>query len=103
MFCQGDYSLRIEALPDEQVQDEVLGVLRSMFPNVTIPDPVAFHFPRWASNPLYRGSYSNWPASFYAQHYDNLRARVGDRLWFAGEATSFKYYVRPALTPPSSA
>ncbi|RPD60845.1 amine oxidase [Lentinus tigrinus ALCF2SS1-6] len=88
----GDYSLRIEALSDQQVQDEVMGVLRSMLPNVTVPDPVAFHFPRWASDPLYRGSYSNWPSSFFSQHHENLRATVDKRLWFAGEATSQKYF-----------
>ncbi|RDX44967.1 amine oxidase [Lentinus brumalis] len=88
----GDYSLRIEALSDETVQDEVMGVLRSMLPNVTVPDPVAFHFPRWASDPLYRGSYSNWPSSFFSQHHENLRATVDHRLWFAGEATSQKYF-----------
>ncbi|KIM77435.1 hypothetical protein PILCRDRAFT_76792 [Piloderma croceum F 1598] len=88
----GDYSERIEALPDSQVQSEVMGVLRSMFPNVTVPDPEAFYFPRWFTNPLYRGSYSNWPASFYSDHHENLRATVDQRLWFAGEATSMKWF-----------
>ena len=100
---QGDYSLRIEALPDHQVQDEVMSVLRTMFPNITIPDPVAFHFPRWASNPLYRGSYSNWPPSFFSEHHENLRATVEKRLWFAGEATSQKYFgAWGAAVAPSS-
>ena len=94
---QGDYSLRIESLPDAQVQSEVLGVLRSMFPNATVPDPVAFRFPRWASDPLFRGSYSNWPPSFFSGHHQNLRATVGRRLWFAGEATSQKYFGERAL------
>ncbi|KAH7921135.1 amine oxidase [Leucogyrophana mollusca] len=88
----GDFSVRIEALPDEQVQDEVMEVLRAMFPNVTIPEPLDFYFPRWNSNPLFRGSYSNWPASFVGGHWENLRATVADRLWFAGEATSLKYF-----------
>ncbi|KAI8972602.1 amine oxidase [Trametes punicea] len=88
----GDYSQRIEALSDAQVQEEVLGVLGTMFPNTTIPEPLAFHFPRWHSDPLFRGSYSNWPASFFSEHHQNLRATVGDRLWFAGEATSQKYF-----------
>ena len=82
--------MRIEALPDSQVQQEVMGVFRSMFPNVTVPDPTEFFFPRWHNNPLFRGSYSNWPPSFSSQHHDNLRANVG-RLYFAGEATSRKY------------
>ncbi|KAJ7912145.1 amine oxidase [Mycena leptocephala] len=88
----GDYSERIEALSDTQVQGEMLDVLRTMFPNITIPEPTAFFFPRWFSDPLYRGSYSNWPASFVSQHHTNLRANLGQRLWFSGEAMSQKYF-----------
>jgi polyamine oxidase len=62
-----------------------------MYPNVTIPEPTAFLFPRWHTDPLYRGSYSNWPPSFVTQHHTNLRASLG-RLWFAGEALSEKYF-----------
>jgi polyamine oxidase len=93
-YCisQGDFSERIEALPDSQVEREVVGVLRSMYPNVRIPDPEAFYYQRWFSDPLYRGSYSNWPASFFSEHHDNLRATVDQRLWFAGEATSMKWF-----------
>ncbi|KAF8210927.1 hypothetical protein K438DRAFT_1569398 [Mycena galopus ATCC 62051] len=88
----GDYSEGIEALSDAQVQAELLDVLHTMFPNITIPAPTAFFFPRWFSDPLYRGSYSNWPASFVSQHHTNLRANVGKRLWFSGEAMSQKYF-----------
>jgi|SRR5712671_6373532 len=90
-MIQGDFSERIESLSNNKVKSEVLGVLRVMFPNVTIPEPTAFLFPRWFSDPLYRGSYSNWPASFVTQHHTNLRAPLG-RLWFAGEALSEKYF-----------
>ncbi|KAF9814640.1 hypothetical protein IEO21_05003 [Rhodonia placenta] len=88
----GEYSVRIEALSDEEVQAEVLEVLRAMYPGTTIPEPTAFYFPRWHSNPLFRGSYSNWPPSFFSGHHENLRATVEQRLWFAGEATSIKYF-----------
>ncbi|KAF8175157.1 amine oxidase [Pholiota molesta] len=87
----GDYSIRVEALSDQQIQEEVMGVVRSMFPNVTVPEPTEFFIPRWHTNPLFRGSYSNWPPAFASQHLDNLRANV-DRLFFAGEATSRKYF-----------
>lgn len=63
-----------------------------MYPNVTIPEPEAFHMARWDTNTIYRGSYSNWPPSFVNGHAQNLRANVGKRLWFAGEATSLKYF-----------
>ncbi|KAI0059137.1 amine oxidase [Artomyces pyxidatus] len=88
----GDFAKRIESLTDDIVKAEVLAVMRSMYPNVTIPEPDAFYFPRWNNDPLYRGSYSNWPASLVSGHHRNLRASVGDRLWFGGEATSLKYY-----------
>ena len=89
---QGDQSVRIEALSDAEVQAEVMEVIRAMFPNVTIPEPTAFYFPRWHNDPLFRGSYSNWPSSFFSGHHQNLRATVDQRLWFAGEATSQKYF-----------
>ncbi|KAJ7584863.1 amine oxidase [Mycena floridula] len=87
----GDYSVRIEAMSDSQVQAEVMDTLKHMFPHVAIPVPIDFYFPRWHSDPLFRGSYSNWPASFVPQHQENLRANV-ERLFFAGEATSLRYY-----------
>ncbi|KAH0582379.1 hypothetical protein H2248_010324 [Termitomyces sp. 'cryptogamus'] len=87
----GDYSERIEALSDTEVEEEIMGVLRTMYPNITIPEPLDFKFPRWFNDPLYRGSYSNWPPSFVRQHHDNLRPNVG-RLYFAGEGTSQDYY-----------
>ncbi|KAH9054744.1 amine oxidase [Lactarius vividus] len=87
----GDFSKRIEVMTDAQVQSEVMGVLQTMFPNVAIPKPTAFLFQRWFSDPLYRGSYSTWPASFIPQHLINLGAPLGN-LWFAGEATSERYF-----------
>ena len=81
-------------MSDELVKAEVLEVLRSMYPNTTIPEPDAFYFPRWLNDPFYRGSYSNWPSSFQRGHHTNLRATVEQRLWFGGEATSFKYFGR---------
>ncbi|KAF8131276.1 amine oxidase [Mycena galopus ATCC 62051] len=88
----GDYSERIEAMSDAEVQVEVLEVLQTMFPNTTIPTPTAFFFPRWFSDPLYRGSFSNWPSGFVSPHHTNIRANIGKRLWFSGEGTSQKYF-----------
>ena len=79
-------------MTDAAVQAEILSVLRSMFPNATIPEPLDFYFQRWHSDPLFRGSYSNWPANFLSEHQGNLRADVDKRLWFAGEATSKKWF-----------
>ncbi|KAI0742275.1 amine oxidase [Daedaleopsis nitida] len=88
----GDFSRRIESMSDAAVQAEMLSVLRSMFPNASVPEPHDFYFQRWYSDPLFRGSYSNWPANFLSEHQGNLRANVDERLWFAGEATSKKWF-----------
>ncbi|KAI1795246.1 amine oxidase [Ganoderma leucocontextum] len=88
----GAFSHRIESMPDAAVQAEILTILRSMFPNATVPEPLDFYFHRWHNDPLFRGSYSNWPANCLSEHQGNLRANVNDRLWFAGEATSKKWF-----------
>ena len=81
------------SLPTSTILSELLSVLHTMYPSLpSIPAPTAFHFKDWDSDPLFRGSYSNWPPSFFSEHHENLRATVSRRLWFAGEATSQKYF-----------
>jgi len=70
----------------------MLAVLKNMYPDVDIPEPLEIVFKRWHSDPLFRGTYSNWGVGYAPAVFDDLRAPVGTRLWFAGEATSFKYY-----------
>lgn len=80
-----------EAQSDSQTQTQVMAVLRNMFPNITVPEPTAFMYPRWTEVPWAKGSYSNWPPATTLEMHQNLRANVG-RLWFAGEATSAEYF-----------
>ena len=63
-----------------------------MYPDIDVPEPVAFFMPHWHSNPLYRGSYSNWGPSYVPGQSENLKATLDGRLWFAGEATTVKYF-----------
>ncbi|KAL3455372.1 hypothetical protein BJX64DRAFT_71715 [Aspergillus heterothallicus] len=85
------HAFRVELQPEAQTMAEIMAVLRQMFPDRTIRDPVAFTYPRWTSEPWALGSYSNWPAGTTLEMHQNLRANVG-RLWFAGEATSAQYF-----------
>lgn len=86
----------MESLTDSQVKSEVMTVLRTkMYPHLSpseIPDPIDFYFERWWSNPFFRGSYSNWPASFFEEHHMDLIKTVGGRVAFAGEHTSAKHF-----------
>ncbi|OCL00547.1 amine oxidase [Cenococcum geophilum 1.58] len=84
-------SYRIEAQSDEKTKAEVMAVLREMFPNIDVPEPIAFMYPRWSLTPWTYGSYSNWPVGTTLEMHQNLRANV-ERLFFAGEATSAEYF-----------
>jgi polyamine oxidase len=84
-------SYRIEAQDDEVTKAELLAVLREMFPDANVPEPIAFLYPRWTEVPWAYGSYSNWPVGTTLENHQNLRANVG-RLYFAGEATSTEYF-----------
>lgn len=86
-----DQAYRVERQSDEQTKKEVLEVLREMFPNVTVPEPTAFMYPRWSTTPWAYGSYSNWPPATTLEMHENFRANVS-RVWFAGEATSAQYF-----------
>lgn len=72
-------------------------VLREMFPDTIVPEPMSFMYPRWTRMPWSYGSYTSWPAGTSEKVHSNLRANV-DRLWFAGEALSRDYmgYVHGA-------
>ncbi|KAF2711888.1 polyamine oxidase [Pleomassaria siparia CBS 279.74] len=87
----GRESYRIEAQDDETTKAELMEVLREMFPDVDIPEPIAFMYPRWSLTPWSYGSYSNWPPGTTLEAHQNLRANV-ERLYFAGEHTSAAYY-----------
>lgn len=84
-------SHRIEKQSDEATKAEGLAVLRQMFPDVDVPEPTAFMYPRWTNESWTHGSYSNWPVGMTLEKHQNLRANVG-ALWFAGEHTSAEYY-----------
>ncbi|PSR86941.1 hypothetical protein PHLCEN_2v5289 [Hermanssonia centrifuga] len=93
LFCTvtGAFSRRISTLPTAILQNELLSVLSSMFPPInttlpdgttvpsTIPEPIAMHFHSWNDDPLFRGSYANWPPAFLAEHHANLRADLQGR------------------------
>ena len=86
-----DQSRVVEAQADDVTKSQILTVLRQMFGEENVPDPIAFMYPRWGRLPWAYGSYSNWPPGLTLQGHQNLRANV-DRVYFAGEATSTQYY-----------
>lgn len=86
-----DLAYELESLTDEEVKDRAMEVLRTMYGD-DIPEANAIHVPRWTSNPLFRGTYSNWPIGELSQHHVNMVAPLHNRVFFAGEAMSADFY-----------
>ncbi|XP_035687697.1 polyamine oxidase 1-like [Branchiostoma floridae] len=79
----------IELQSDEETKQEVMAVLKNMYGD-NIPEPESILVPRWLTDPLFFGAYSNWPVHVNTQDFEKLAAPVG-RLYFGGEATHAKY------------
>ncbi|KAI7878596.1 amine oxidase [Lichtheimia hyalospora FSU 10163] len=86
-----DLAYQVEAMEDDEVKDLAMEVLRKMYGD-DIPEPTDFLFPRWHSNPLFRGTYSNWPIGETGEHHVNMKAPLHNRVHFAGEAMSVEFY-----------
>ncbi|ORY41308.1 hypothetical protein BCR33DRAFT_661302, partial [Rhizoclosmatium globosum] len=81
---------RLERQSDEDTKAEMVQVLRKMYGS-KVPNASAILVPRWTSDPLFRGSFTNWPIGFTQEQFQNLIAPV-NRLWFTGEHTSAEYF-----------
>ncbi|WJX64199.1 Lysine-specific histone demethylase 1 2 [Trifolium repens] len=82
-----------QALPFKNYLHRVLVILKGIFQpkGITVPDPIQSICTRWGSDPLSYGSYSHVSVHSSGQDYDILAENVGNRLFFAGEATCRQY------------
>ena len=89
MLNSATFGTRLEQLPDGEVVARAVAALSNMYGDV--PAPRDARITRWRSDPWAHGSYSYVPAgSSFAEHAA-LGEPVGDKLFFAGEATSEEY------------
>nr|XP_027238152.1 peroxisomal N(1)-acetyl-spermine/spermidine oxidase-like [Penaeus vannamei] len=59
MFIMGEYSRKMEKLPEDTVKEHVLSLLRRVT-RQDVPTPTFFNRTTWGSNPWTRGSYSSF-------------------------------------------
>lgn len=71
----------------------VLNILRGIFSprGINVPNPIQTICTRWDSDPLSYGSYSHVRVRSSGSDYDVLGESLGNRLFFAGEATNRQY------------
>ncbi|MCL7040059.1 hypothetical protein MKW94_016105 [Papaver nudicaule] len=67
--------------------DHALSVLRKLFGEASVPDPVASIVTNWGNDPFSRGAYSYVAVGASGEDYDILGRPVENCLFFAGEAT----------------
>jgi len=75
---------RVVTLTDEQRKQEIFEVLKSMYGDAAVM-PEEILVPDWHTNPLFFGTYSNWPVGVSDTTYKNMDAPLGN-LYMAGEA-----------------
>lgn len=85
----GSFARSLESLSDQQIQDQVMDILKKIFKNA--PNPTAIKITRWSADPFARGCYSHAGVGAGAADYDALAEPVDNRLFFAGEATTPDY------------
>lgn len=81
----------LDAVDDDSLVAEALALLAVVLDSA-VPTPVASHVTRWRSDPHARGSYSFPALGQSLDDFDALAEPVGERVLFAGEATSRAYF-----------
>jgi polyamine oxidase len=87
LFTGGDYALAMEGRDDARVTADAMRVLRTCF-GANAPGPTGTIIQRWNQDPITHGSYSYVPTGSSAEARDALAEPVGERVFFAGEATN---------------
>ena len=89
MFNPGSYGAEVESLSDQELTAQAVQTLEAIFSDV--PQPVDAVSTRWGSDPWTRGSYSYVPVGVSFETYRDMSTPVGERLFFAGEATHSRF------------
>ncbi|MBM0741318.1 FAD-dependent oxidoreductase [Phormidium sp. CLA17] len=89
-FNAGSYAQTLEDWSDEKVVAAAMQTLRTIY-GAKVPNPTHHCITRWRSDPFTQGAYSFLATHATDEDYDRLAEPVGDRLFFAGEATSRQY------------
>ena len=89
-FNAGSYAKSLEDWADEKIVAAAMQTLRTIY-GAKVPDPTDYAITRWGSDPFAQGAYSFLATHATDEDYDALAEPMGDRLFFAGEATSRQY------------
>jgi monoamine oxidase len=89
-LVSGNFSRSLSQMSKSEVTQNMMSELQAMF-GKDIPLPSATLLTQWHNDPFAYGSYSTFSVNGNIQDCDRLAEPIGDRLFFAGEATYGKY------------
>uniref|UniRef100_K7G358 [histone-H3]-N(6),N(6)-dimethyl-L-lysine(4) FAD-dependent demethylase n=1 Tax=Pelodiscus sinensis TaxID=13735 RepID=K7G358_PELSI len=84
----GDAVTTIKNLDDKQVLQLCMTVLRELFKEQEVPDPVKYFVTRWSKDPWSQMAYSFVKTSGSGEAYDVIAEDIQGTIFFAGEATN---------------
>jgi monoamine oxidase len=97
-FTGGSFAEKIEQLSEAEIVERIMLLLRRSYGEIAsatlrdrIPQPESVMITRWNQDPFSFGAYSYIPVGGDISDRDILAEPVGDRLFFAGEATDRDY------------
>jgi monoamine oxidase len=89
-FTFGAAAAQSEAMSDEAVLARIMDNLKTIH-GVDIPAPTSFSRTNWASDPFTLGSYTFATTGTRSTDFKAFEEAIGNKLFFAGEHTSFDY------------
>ncbi|XP_072050883.1 uncharacterized protein [Amphiura filiformis] len=90
-FLTGDEAYRAELLTDDEVKAEILEVLRNIYGEDNVPDPVEFYMSRFATDPDLYGSFPTWPIGIVPMDAQMRLSASVDRVYFAPEGAGNEF------------
>ncbi|KAM6184896.1 lysine-specific histone demethylase 2 [Rhynchocyon petersi] len=75
-------------LDDKQVVQQCMAVLRELFKEQEVPDPIKYFVTRWSSDPWIQMAYSFVKTGGSGEAYDIIAEEIQGKVFFAGEATN---------------
>ncbi|XP_064409552.1 lysine-specific histone demethylase 2 isoform X3 [Latimeria chalumnae] len=84
----GDSAALVRELDEKQVADLCMSVLRELFKEQKVPDPVRYFVTRWSKDPWSLMAYSFVKTGGSGEAYDIMAEEVQGKIFFAGEATN---------------
>ena len=87
-FMAGNAAQVMETKSDNEVIDSVLKVLKQMYGDDKVAEPISSHVSMWGSDKYARGAYSYVAVGCNGDDYDALSESINQNLYFAGEHCS---------------